>query len=575
MLTLQIFRGRICMSAADNAMSSPLEPEFDLDKHFLPAWAKQPSGQQRYSEYAGDTERHEPRRLERRDRPPRPKAPPQGIRNRPRHPEDRPRPRERRMGPEKSRPEPQALELPPINVAFVPEDKGVDSLARQIKMTGRAYPLFEIAQMILEKPERHSVTFTVQRDAQGAPLQRLYACALDDTLWLSEDEAVGWVLDRHFQTFYQPERTKIDPPKGIYTFVAQCGMSGVILGPPNYHGYQEALRKLHGEKFAKMSFENFKARVKIVREPEVVKKWLEERSWKTEYVCLNLPEAARLGSREEVEKHFRQVHLPNIIREVDTFHLSGVASRKLRQPALLRLLRQVWEQQRRFPLQVATVLSQQFAARGLQFFKVKRSITHVAVARPHFLDLDTTPVSDGVRKIVQYINEHPHCTRRQLMEALAPRAQPPAAEGPPVESARLEPTGEETQVIADLHWLVHQGHVTEFASGILETAKRPGPKQPQPTAAPAGTPPVPSEALPPASAISPPDVAAAPPDLTPAEAHRTDAGGDAPGPVSSPTLAVAEPLGPADATALQPDQPSVPALLPGNEANFPESSPGT
>jgi len=28
-------------------------------------------------------------------------------------------------------------------------------------------------------------------------------------------------------------------------------------------------------------------------------------------------------------------------------------------------------------------------------------------------------------------------------------------------------------VLTDLHWLVHQGHVIEFANGKLETAKKP------------------------------------------------------------------------------------------------------
>jgi hypothetical protein len=34
-------------------------------------------------------------------------------------------------------------------------------------------------------------------------------------------------------------------------------------------------------------------------------------------------------------------------------------------------------------------------------------------------------------------------------------------------------------VNADLHWLIHQGHVLEFANGVLEMAKKPLPK-PQP-----------------------------------------------------------------------------------------------
>lgn len=376
---------------------------------------------------------------------------------------------------------PPPAPLPELNVSLIPDEKGVESLARQIKMTGRAYPLFDIAHMVLQKPERHSVSFSVEKKPDGTPIQPLFVCALDDTLWLSEDEAVQYVLDKHFTTFYQAERTEIPPPKGTYTFVAQCGISGVVLGPPNYHDYQNQLRKLHTEKFSRMPFDAFKARVKIVRDEAVVKKWLDDQSWKTEYVCLNLPEPLRLGNREEVEKHFRQTHLANIVKQVETFQLSGVASRNLRSPALARLVRQAWEDQKRFPLQLATVLSQQFAGHGLQFFKVNRTLTHVAVARPHYLDLDATPVSEGVKKIVDYINSHPKATRRQLVETLAPA---PAPATPPAEGAApAEPTPEMTAVVLDLHWLVHQGHVIEFANGILDTAKRPLPRPvKQPTA---------------------------------------------------------------------------------------------
>ena len=109
------------------------------------------------------------------------------------------------------------------------------------------------------------------------------------------------------------------------------------------------------------------------------------------------------------------------------------------------------------------------------------------MARPHYLDMAATPVSEGVKQIVEYINAHPKCTRRQLVEALAP--SPARARGragrrrgcqpaPAPESA--QPTPEQTAVIADLHWLIHQGHVIEFANGILETAKKPLPKPPKP-----------------------------------------------------------------------------------------------
>lgn len=369
----------------------------------------------------------------------------------------------------------------------------MESLARQIKATARAYPLFDIARLILQKPERYAVTFSVKKDAEGKIIQPLFLCALDDTLWVSEGEAVAHVLNKHFGMFYQAERTATEPPKGKYTFVAQCGMSGVILGPPNYHDYQNQLRKLHAERFSRMPFDAFKSRVRIVSDEAVVKKWIEEKSWKTEYVCLNLPEPVRLDTREAVEKHFRETHKENIIKQVESHKLSGTAAKNLRSPGLTWLVRQAWEDQKRFPLQLATVLSQQFASHGLQFFKVNKTVTHVSVARPHFLDLETTPVSEGVKQIVEFINATPKTTRRKLMEALAPAPPAPTvipiapAEGgaAPAAPQSAEPTAEQTAVIADLHWLIHQGHVIEFADGRLETAKKPLPKPPKPEKKPA------------------------------------------------------------------------------------------
>ncbi|MEY2410139.1 MAG: hypothetical protein QOF48_2809 [Verrucomicrobiota bacterium] len=379
--------------------------------------------------------------------------------------------------------------LPEVLVAFIPDDHGVDSLARQIRATGRAYPLFEIAQMILAKPERHTVTFSVKKKPDGTVIQPMFLCALDETLWLSEEAAVRHVLDRHFATFYQPERTQIDPPKGVYTFVAQCGLSGAILGPPNHHDYQNQLRRLHADRFSRMPFEVFKARVRIVRDEAVVKKWIDDQSWKTEFLCLNLADTLKLASKEEVEKHFRQVHLPNIIKPLETHRLSGPASRSQRDRELTRLLRQRWEEQRRFPIQVATSLSQQFASRGLQFFKVNRTVTHVAVARPSYLDLEATPVSDGVRRIVEFANAHPKCTHKQLLQALAPTpaaapTAPPAEGSAPADIVPEITSPELAAVMTDLHWLVQQGHVIEFANGVLETAKKPAVRPPKPVRSP-------------------------------------------------------------------------------------------
>jgi hypothetical protein len=466
-------------------MSNISELDLDLEKLFQPAWAQETPAANRFEKFTG----HEGAKPERR-------SPRRENVGGERRGGDRPRSGQKFGGkkdfrrgdnrgerrPAKRDFEPPAP-LPEIAVAFLPDEKGVEQLARQIKMTGRAYPLFQIAQLVLQKPERYAVQLATKKKTDGAIAQPLFVCALDDSPWLSEDEAVAHVLKIHFATFYQTERTATEPPKGTYTFVAQCGMSGVILGPPNYHDYQNQLRKLHTERFSKMPFDVFKARVKIVKDEAVVKKWIEEQSFKTEYVCLNVPEPLKLPSVEEVEKHFRATHKDAIIKSVETLVVDGVKSRNLRSRELYRLVRAEWEDQKNFPLPVATTLSKQFAAHGLQFFKVNKTIVHVSVARPQFLDLETTPVSETIKRIVEFINANPRCTRRKLMETLAP--SPTTIEVKPEEQKPAEATPEQTALIADLHWLIHQGHVLEFADGRLETAKRPAPKPPKPEVKPA------------------------------------------------------------------------------------------
>jgi hypothetical protein len=498
-----------------------------------------------------------------------------------------------------------------VLVTIIPEEAGVESLAHQIKLTGRAYPLFDIAALILQRRERYHIEVTTKRDPEGKVAQPLYLCSLDNSVWFTEEEVAAHVLSKHLDTPYQTEKVPTDPPKGTYTLVAQCPTSGVILGPPNLHDYNQKLRKLHAERFSRMPFEAYKARIKMVTDEAVVKQWVEEQSFKNEYTALNVPEPVKFDNREEVEKHFRETHLPGLARSVHKHTFPGAGDWPALPGALKLLINRTIEEQRRFPLKVAMVLSQQFARHGLQFFKVKKTITHVCVARPHFLDLENTVVSDGVRSIVEYIRAHEGCTRRELLEVLAPtppateESTPPAApqtpeakpsskdgateatgETPPQESTPAEtpaaaepatdasaeppattteaeigtaeaapapeakpagqkepqtapttqapaapqPTAEQAAVIADLHWLIHQGHVIEFTSGRMELAKRPQPKPAPPKKAKKKDQPKPTETPVAQSADATPETASQPPaeKVTP-----TVPGSPAPAPAST------------------------------------------
>ena len=589
------------------------ETELDLDLQLLPAWAQRPPTENQYSRFEGDSGDRSGRRSDSRsDRfggrrpggpprggPSRDGRPPQGQGQGGRGPRDAAR-GPNRGGPDRGGPrhgERREPEAPPLelSISLVPEEKGVESLARQIRLTGRAYPLFDIAFLILKKPERYTVRFNVIKKPDGQAAVPLFQCGLDETLWLSEKEAVDHCLDKHFATFYQSDRTPSDPPKGTYTFVAQCGMTGIVLGPPNYHDYQTKLRKLHSERFSRMPFEAFKARIKIVKDEEVVKKWTEDQSWKTEYTCLNVPEATKLGNREEVEKHFREVHFPVVIKSVQEHTLSGPAAQALPSRTLQQALRRTWEDQMRFPIKVVTVLSHQLANHGMQFFKVRKTVTHVSVARPRFLDPEVTPVSESIIRIVEFIRKTPGCSRRKLLEALAPEvnlesaaaknvgAAPVVAAAPapetvpatePAAPTEAAPNPQAAGVVADLHWLIYEGHVIEFSSGLIELAQKPIIKPTPERKAPA------QKAPKQAGAAATPDAAAAAPTTAVAAPDAKVSGSEAapvpPAAETAPAPVVAEKVTePAPAVVEPPQAPEAvePTPAPAPVAPVAESAP--
>ena len=134
-------------------MSSISDFGLDLEHLFQPAWAQEKSEANRYEKFAGEPAEREDRKREGRRgrfgggspgerRGPRP--PREGRARHSMRAGNQQKGGAQRTGAPYQRVEPPAP-LPDMEVAFIPVEKGVDSLARQIKMTGRAYPLFQIA----------------------------------------------------------------------------------------------------------------------------------------------------------------------------------------------------------------------------------------------------------------------------------------------------------------------------------------------------------------------------------------------------------------------------------------------
>jgi len=438
-------------------------------------------------------------------------------------------------------------------LTLIPEAAAVDGIAKQVRARAKAYPLFELARLIVKLSDRYRVKLL----AESESVPELFRAKADGSLWSSRKEAISHLLSHHIDKFYRRSSITTEAPKGAYSVVAECGMTGTLLGPPNHHEYQSRLLALHASRFKNLPFEVYKSRIRMIKDEALLERWKTEQSTKTVFfpneqdtkiscpkdeksaqnailppnndassethdqdapqsegstenvpvpVAENpvfpepstfpveamedtaagevsqpegesIPVSSQQGlSFEEVALHFNENHAAKEVEVAKSdITLSGHVALHGSTPLLRELLLRNLQELDRFPLPLAQFLGKELSSHGLHLFKAHKKIIHVSVARPRHLDREATPTAEGFCSILDYLETHPKQQRdKQWAGLLALRSEPA--------DTTVEPSSEESlkrreQALgADLLWLLHQGHVIDFAMGNLQVAMRPVPK---------------------------------------------------------------------------------------------------
>lgn len=392
------------------------------------------------------------------------------------------------------RPEPPENPFPWLRIAFSATPPAVETVVKQVRQTGKTYSLFDIARILMRNP----ASYTVDLTAVPPPAEGPFHIAPDGSVWLSRENAASHILRTQMENLYRAETVEIEPPKGNFSVVAVCGMSGVLLGPPNLHDYERKLRELHRSKFSHMDFEKFRSRLVMDRSPEAIEKWRTEASRAVHYFPKDAENPEKLESFAAVELHFLDNLAAAQIRVEASAQVPGDPKSTRVDAALAPLLNHASTEEARFPLRLAQHLSRTLTEAGLRFHKGPERTTYVSVARPRHLNLDEAAVSDSIRKIIELVRTRKTIRRRELLNELAPLPPvaeespvlPPSSESPKLESPPADPkkSPEESTreaIVQDLLWLTHEGYVIEYADSRLESSPPPKnpPKPPQDSAA--------------------------------------------------------------------------------------------
>ena len=412
---------------------------------------------------------------------------------------DRPDNRSRggRGAPQQGRGRGARQERPPfqpiIEADFYPDDNAFKALTLAIRQSFRTFELFEIARLILEKPERW-VCVAKHPDQKEGETAILHASVPDGLPFLSEQAAIDHVLKLHLSEFFDAEDYEAEAPSGSFQMVHKCGFTSEIIGPPNFHRYQAMLKEHQATRLPRLSIERVQAHLESVREQEAIDGWLEKMKQGKRYTLKEQPEGGDpiiFPDLDAVRLYLLTHMKEKVVRPAYSVRFLGRDLTTLPESDPLRLsIETLYAQQMRFPLNTANNLRGRLRRLNLAVYKRgSKGVSYVCAVKRHFRTKDEV-LAENLSNLMEFIEAHPKLKPSDLPReylgitepdakvdsaeevaaaAVTEPTEASAEEQPSTESVETSAYGDELKALGrDLRYLVSQGYVIEYSDGRLE-----------------------------------------------------------------------------------------------------------
>ena len=424
---------------------------------------------------------------------------------------------------------------PYFTVTFYPEDISFATLAKTIRASCRTFELFEIARTVIGKTDRYVIV--LQRKAPLAPAPQaapsapapgegsaataapampgvkpapLYVSMPDGVPCETEEAAIAHVLQRHIGQFFDIAEVEVDPPKGNYQIINRCGVTGELLGPPNYHLYNQIVQQHYAKRVQRMPFDLFRAKIESVRDPEVVNQWLQKMrkvtryTWKTTTPAAPAASAAPIAegetpaaveappafdSIEEARGYLLTHAREKVVRITESARFHGRVVELIPSGEIRRAIEGALERQRRFPLDTANALRGRLRREGFTIFKKgSKGISYVCAVKRKFR-IPGQVFADSINTVITFIETHPMIKAGEIPARLLgiqmpkpveskPAAPAPApAPVPPPPAAESQPAPEAPPAVAPAETVAAAGS-TPVAAAVPAPAPAPAPAAP-------------------------------------------------------------------------------------------------
>ena len=377
------------------------------------------------------------------------------------------------------RPESRPPFKPSVDVIFYPEDTAFKTLVKALRASNKTYELFDIARLILAKSDRYVAMIRPVSLEEKKPRQ-LYIALADGCPFESGEKAFEHCFENYADQYFKIETVTIDPPKGKFVMVNRCSITGELLGPPNYHRYQEFIEDHHASRLPDMPYESFVSKIEAVKDPEIIEEWLQKMTSQTRYILKdadNANDPLTFDNSKTARKYLYENKFSKLVKSASTVRVSGkLISAMPAQCAIRRSTEFHLESQRRFPLETANHLRGRLRRLKINVYKRgSRGISYICAVKRRFR-LEGQNFADSVQSLIEFIEKNPRTKVSHLEESfLGIKKTDKVAENQSTNENVDAVSGELSLEVKeklhlmrqDLHWLITEGYFVEYEDGSL------------------------------------------------------------------------------------------------------------
>ena len=331
-----------------------------------------------------------------------------------------------------------------LEVKVLPEQKALGTVMRKLQQDYHAYKLKDLAYFLLDNPGSVLLKIVPKKSEQtsGAEAQnRLFhqckACSFAST---KQEDVVEHILSAHIGDYYETKEIECEPPKGNFNCVGKCGLTGVLLGPPNIHEFNSTVKEMIRTKFPNMSEADYRSRIEMVRDQEVIEEWRKGATKKTVYISKTGGEDAAPMTREQAESELRRNIVPSMLDTPKQLMITAEAALKSPVREIVWAAKDALEAEKRAPVEMCFALRGAFHHRKMHFFRANDPHGQEFVTSTEYKTFDAEHAIPELANMAKFIMEHP--------------CQPKNVIAPDAESEK------------HLMWLVSTGHVVAYTNGV-------------------------------------------------------------------------------------------------------------